>query len=317
MIIDSINLNHLRIFECVFRTGSMTTAAQELHLTQSGISQHIRSLEDVLGIRLFDRIKRRLIPTSTAHILFKRCAESLHGIEQTLSDIKGGEVSLSGTVYIGMPMEFGNNIILPLLSKIGKLHPKIKFSVRYGLATQMNVDLLEGDLDFAFVDGFGIDKRITTEIVYHEDLLLCANEELLKKKGKARETRKYFESLEYVDYQAGEPILRMWFGHHLGSRSLNLNIRATVMNVQGVARMILNGLAAGVLPGHLAYKLEKEGNHLHYFKGCGNPLKNRISIAYVKERTQSLASLHIMQTLLSQLQSQSSGTQRMTKLQEN
>ncbi len=76
MIIDHINLNYLRVFECVFRTGSMTTAAQELHLTQSGVSQHIRSLEDVLGIRLFDRIKKKLIPTTTADILFKRFIES-------------------------------------------------------------------------------------------------------------------------------------------------------------------------------------------------------------------------------------------------
>jgi len=64
LLIDQLNLNHLRVFECVYRTGSMTAAAKELHLTQSGVSQHIKSLEDVLNFKLFDRIQQRLVPTS-------------------------------------------------------------------------------------------------------------------------------------------------------------------------------------------------------------------------------------------------------------
>jgi DNA-binding transcriptional LysR family regulator len=301
MIIDSINLNHLRIFECVFRTGSMTSAAHELHLTQSGVSQHIRSLEDVLGVRLFDRIKRKLIPTNSGNLLFKKCTESLYGIEQTLSAIKGGEVQITGNVNIGMPMEFGNNVILPMLSKFCVLHPQIRFSLRYGLANQMNQDVLSGNLDFAFVDGFGIDKRIKTEAIYDEVLLLCAAEVLVRRTGRVQESKKYYESLDYVDYQIGEPVLRMWFGHHLGSRNLNINIRATVMDVQGVARMIMSGLAAGVLPGHLAIKLNQEKHRIHCFRGSGKPLKNKISIAFLEERTQSLASSQVMHWLLAEL----------------
>jgi len=57
MLIDQINLNQLRVFESVYRTKSMTHAARELHLTQSGVSQHIKALEDVLTLKLFDRIK--------------------------------------------------------------------------------------------------------------------------------------------------------------------------------------------------------------------------------------------------------------------
>src|SRR4051812_5232545 len=113
MLIDHVNLNHLRVFECVYRTRSMTTASRELHLTQSGVSQHIKTFEDGLGVKLFDRIKQRLIPTSAAALLFKRCAEGLYGIEQALTEIKGGEKQLSGTVNIGMPIEFGNNIMMP------------------------------------------------------------------------------------------------------------------------------------------------------------------------------------------------------------
>jgi DNA-binding transcriptional LysR family regulator len=293
MIIDHINLNHLRIFECVYRTKSMTEASKELHLTQSGVSQHMKTLEDVLEVKLFDRVKQRLIPTRAATILFKRCTEALYGIEDALAELKGGKLSFSGTIALGMPIEFGNNLIMPLLSEFCSRHPSVRFVIRYGFATEMNEGLLKGDLDFAFVDSFNLDSRITTEKVYDEVLHLCCSNstlEAFQKKAPAKDGKdgkKFFEALEYVDYQPGEPILRLWFNHHLGTRHVNVNVRATVMDVQGISRLIQTGGYAGVLPDHLVDKLKKP---LFIFKGVGKPLKNAISIAYLKERTQSPAS---------------------------
>ncbi len=289
MLIDKLNLNHLRIFESVYRTHSMTLAASELHLTQSGVSQHIRSFEEVLGVKLFDRIKQKLVPTAQATLLFKQTAEGLYGIEKVLTEFKGGEKRLTGTVTIGMPVEFGTNIIIPMLSKFGRQHPNLKFSLRLDFASQLNNPMLEGDVDFSFVDEFTLDKRITTERVYDEKLELCISKDLLKKFGPAQNTRKYFETLDYVEYQKGEPILRMWFAHHLASRNLNLNVKAQVMDAQGVARFILCGLGAGILPSHLLTKLQKEGTKLHCYKGSERALRNTISIAYLEERTHSSA----------------------------
>jgi len=56
-----------------------------------------------------------------------------------------------------------------------------------------------------------------------------------------------------------------------------------------VARMILGGMGAGVLPLHLVTKLQKEGQKLHRFRGNGVPVKNAIGLAYLKEREPSSA----------------------------
>lgn len=297
MIIDHVNLNHIRVFECVFRTRSMTLAAQELHLTQSGVSQHIKSLEDMLGIRLFDRIQQKLVPTSAANQLFKRSSQGLNEIEQALWQIKGGEAQLAGQISIGMPIEFGNNVILPLISAICRKHPLIRFTLRLDFANVMNDMLMKGELDFAFVDDFRMDRRIKTEKVYDEVLELCATDEFLKSKGAPKNTRRYFESLEYVEYQAGEPILRVWFAHHLNTKHIDLNVRTTVMDVQAVARLIISDVGAGILPGHLLAKLQKEGHKLYTFKGCGKPVKNTISVAYLSDRSHSPTVLTVLDSL--------------------
>jgi DNA-binding transcriptional LysR family regulator len=290
MNFNDLNLNQLKVFQSVFKNRSMTAAATDLHLTQSGVSQHIKSLEDMLGVPLFDRVKQKIIPTQSAALLFTSCESSLKGLESTLFEIKGVKARVYGKVALGMPIEFGNNILVPLLSDFGKQYTEVTFSLTYGFATQMNEDLLKGDLDFAFVDDFQMDARIEKNSIYDEELVLVASPEFLKQKSfKAELEQKYFEKLEVVDYQPGAPLVRRWLQHHFKGRDGSLNLRANAMDVQGVARLILNGLGAGVLPRYAVDQLKQDGKRLHVFEGSGQPLKNKISVARLAGRTQTMA----------------------------
>jgi DNA-binding transcriptional LysR family regulator len=307
MLIDRLNLNHLRIFECVYRTQSMTQAAKEMHLTQSGVSQHMRALEDVLEIRLFDRIKQRLVPTDSAHALYEKCKNALGDIEATLAEIKGGRNELYGKVTLGIPIEFGNNVITPILAKFARENPSVRFQLHYGFVTELQDLLLSGKMDFAFIDQFQTDSRIETERVFDEILELCASPDYVKSLGAFKESRKGFEELVYVEYQPGEPILRSWMKHHVGTDFLKLNVRVTAMDVQGIARFILSGLAAGILPGYLIEKLETEGQRLHRFKGSGTPLKNAISIAKLKGRSHSRVVQAVIKALMAGIRAAPAG----------
>jgi len=297
MLINNLNLNSLRVFEAVFRTKSMTLASRELHLTQSGVSQHIKALEEGLAVALFDRIQKKLVPTSAGDRLHLLCSQSLNDLEKLVSEFRTGSKELRGTVAIGMPIEFGNNVLMPLVGGFCQKHPGVSLKLTYDFASTMNRLLLEGRLDFAFVDDFRMDKMISTEKVYDEVLELCIARDLSKKirtdvRGEA--ARAAFEALDFVDYQEGEPIVRMWFQHHFGSVPSRLRTRGTVMDVQGIARLIQAKVGAGLLPAHLLTQLKKEGRDLHVFKMPGRPFKNTISLAYLTERTQSQSAAELM-----------------------
>lgn len=289
MISNNISFHQLRIFEAACRLRSATLAARELHLTQSGVSQHLKAFESMVGTRLFDRIKRRLVPTSAAIELQNKSSLAFIKLEEALFQAKGSTKTLTGTIIVGTPPELGNNIVLPALARFGLKHPDTRFYFRVGFSREMSRALSLGEVDFAFVDAGTIERGIDTKPVYNETLHLCATPEYTRKhKGK-------LETLEYVSHEGGEQILRLWFMHHLKMSHPRLKIRAKVFDVQGVARLVLNHFAAGIIPGHLIEKLKAEGRLLHVFHENDKPLINRISIAHLKGRTLSQAAAQAME----------------------
>ena len=275
----------------------MTEAALELHLTQSGISQHVKSLEDFMELKLFDRMKQKIVPTEKAHVLYAEWASAIEKIESGVIRVKGQEEVLAGPVSIGMPNQFGNSIIMPLLIEFGKKHPKVRVDLSVGFAAEMNDLLLSGFLDFAFVDTFAMDKRVQTEDIYEEQIELWISQTEVKKYGTQKNTREFFEQLEYLAYEKGEPILRMWFKHHLGDDQLKLNTRAVVSSPDSMARLIDSGLGAGVIPGHMAPMLKQLGMNLSRFKGSGTPLRNSVRLAQLHGRTHSSTVKYVLEYL--------------------
>lgn len=301
MLIDNINLNLLRIFDAVCRTRSMTKAAQELHMTQSGVSQNIKTLEDVLQVKLFDRVKQKPVPTQKALELYGFSSEALVSLEKIFNQISSQDLVLRGTVKLGLPIEFGNNVVLPLLARWAKEHPQIDFQIQYDLAPRMNHSLLNGDLDFAIVDEFSFDPQIESIPVAYETLTLCASHDYMKERDKLKKDKRFFESLDYIDYTEDAPIIDQWFKHHYRFGHFKPNMRASLMDVQGMARMISEGMGVGILPLHVIKKNKLQKAQLYMFDGSGKPLLNHLSLVSLKKRTHSLVVLETLKFLKEEL----------------
>ena len=283
MRVDHINFNNLKIFETVYKEKSMTAAARELHLTQSGVSQHILALEDELGLRLFDRVNKKIIPTEAGKRLFQSSRPALLEIENTISELHSEKGILKGVVTMGLPIDFGTHVVIPKLAEFGERHPGIVFDVQLDSTSKLVEDLYSGKLDFAYVDSYSFDKSVEVEPVAKETLYLCASQKYLASKGHAKKTKAYFESLDYVAFQDGEQILRSWMQHHLRKKSIHLNVRAKVKSVYAVYKFISAGLGVGILPDHFYRSLKQ--HDLEVLEGSSKPLNNTISMAYLKGRS--------------------------------
>jgi DNA-binding transcriptional LysR family regulator len=292
-----MNLNTFRVFLTVYEQRSMTLAASFLHLTQSGISQHIRSLEEELGFPLFERVNKKLFPTAKASELYSRGKKGVLEIENALSEIQRKEAAPRGRVRIGLPVEFGNNVVIPELSKLGVKNPDVDFVITLDFATILSGMVLRGELDFALIDRFDVDPALKVETVASETLLLCGLRSYVKKFGPVKYSTGYFSKLHYVDYQAGEPIVRSWFRHHIHRHNINIRVRAHIFDVQGISKFIRSGLGVGILPDYVVAKLEREGVDLHVFEGKRAPLKNDMCLIYLPLKDRALALKMVMDCL--------------------
>jgi DNA-binding transcriptional LysR family regulator len=176
----------------------------------------------------------------------------------------------------------------------------VRFKIRQGFPFEMNHLLLNGELDFAFVDSFAMDKGIKTEPVYDEVLELCVSKKL-NISSKNTTDFSFYEKLSYVDYQEEQSVLSLWMKHHTQTKSTDLDVKVYVMDAQAVGRLILQGLGAGVLPGHMVQKLEKAGEEIQVLKGSGIPLHNTISLAFLEDKTLSTSTQAVLDFMKSKI----------------
>src|SRR5690606_8090378 len=123
----------------------------------------------------FDRIRQRLVPTAAGRYLYDVCQAKLKDLEHALEEVSRQEGDLNGEVFIGVPAEFGINMVVPLVAEFLKKHPSVDVRMRIELADEMNRMLLRGDVDLAIVDDFDLDARVETIPVFDEHLELCCS----------------------------------------------------------------------------------------------------------------------------------------------
>jgi DNA-binding transcriptional LysR family regulator len=213
------------------------------------------------------------------------------------------DIVLKGEVYLGIPIEYGNSFIMPLVSSFAKDHPQVTFRFFYGHASQVNHMLLKGELDFAIVDSYAMDSQIETLEVGFEIHTLCGSKDYLNNFGSPSATKEFLSRLDYIAYLDGAPVLSEWFKHYIKKSCFEGRIKATLMDVQGVAQLILHGLGVGILPRHLVDKINRNGDRLYSFTPQGEPLLNRLSLAHLKGRTLSYPSQALEEHLKNNLKS--------------
>ena len=143
-------LNALRMFDAAARHQSLTRAAQELHVTQAAVSQHIRNLEERLGKPLFRRLPRGLALTDEGHALWPVVAQSFERIQQSLQQV--AEPRPREILTVGVVGTFAIGWLIPRLNQFQQLQPHIDLRL---LTNNNRVDLAGEGLDAAVRFGDG------------------------------------------------------------------------------------------------------------------------------------------------------------------
>ncbi len=295
-LIARLNLNYLRIFLVVYRTRSMTLAAKQLHLTQSGVSQQIKSLEDTLGITLFDRINRKIIPTDEAELLYQECSRRLDDLESTLSQISKQDDELLGRVKIAYSPSLPVYRWTRLLAQFALQHPKLKLEIRAGFAHEIEAWFELGQIDFALADAFVNEANCDYDEIATEPYDLLVHSSLLEGLDFENEGFEACCQLPYVNYTEAPELLNAWFKKNWARLPRELLTRVKVMGTLHMASFIDEGMGAGLLPEAMIEECLKKNPALRrlHFKAT---VSNRIRVATLHKRTMGLSSKLCLQWL--------------------
>lgn len=148
----AMELRVLRYFLAVAREGSVTGAANLLHVTQPTLSRQLMDLEGELGRRLFERGSHSVRLTGDGILLKRRAEEILDMAERTLSEFSGRDGSgAAGDVYIGGGETCAMGRIGEMVRGLRLGYPRIRFNLYSGNADDVTEKLDRGLLDFGLL----------------------------------------------------------------------------------------------------------------------------------------------------------------------
>ena len=138
----------LKYFLAIANQGSITAAANSLHLTQPTLSRQIQDLEKELKQKLLIRGKYKVSLTPEGMILRKRAQEIVEMVEKTEAEFSSLKNTLSGDIYIGCGETDSMKYIAQIIKEIQNNYPEIKFHIHSGNAEDVTEKLDRGLLDF-------------------------------------------------------------------------------------------------------------------------------------------------------------------------
>jgi LysR family glycine cleavage system transcriptional activator len=212
-------LNAIKAFNAAARSESFTRAAEELNVTPGAVSHHVKALEALLGIKLFNRERQRLILTELGH-------EYLTVIRDALDRIALGTERLvqrrsSRNLTVSTSPDFAAKWLVHRLGRFAESHPEIDLRIS---ATAHHVDFAREDVDLAIRHGDGNWAGLAVERLCSERLFPVCSRKLVsghKRITNARDLlkfpllrlgdwatwRRWFEAAGVSDFVAHGPIV--------------------------------------------------------------------------------------------------------------
>nr|WP_255654877.1 LysR family transcriptional regulator [Cohnella sp. REN36] len=164
-------MRQLQYFVQVARLQHVTKAAEELHVAQSAVSRQIHRLEEELGVRLFMQRGRNVQLTPVGQLFLKRAETILHDLDRAVTEIHEFLDPEVGEIRLGFPHSLGIHLIPQVIASFRKLHPNVKFRFRQGMYPSLIRDVVEAEIDLAFISPFPErHEQVTGEVLLTEDL---------------------------------------------------------------------------------------------------------------------------------------------------
>lgn len=281
-----MDLQQLRVFREAARAGGFTRAGQELHLSQSTISLHIKQLEEELGSPLFLRTKRRVYLNEAGQLL-------LQYVERIFQEIKNSEMAVReftqmerGTIRLGSGATTVTYLLPRILGAYQRRYPRVELIVKTDSSEALAQAVHQQKLDLAVVMQ-PVQPSLSIEIlpILREELVYVfssghplASKEILDPKDICE--------IPFISFLQGSA-MQQQLDRHFAVMGVSPRITMEMENIEAIKALVRAGLGAAVLP--FCSVTGSQGALLRALRIRGFPIERDLALALPRANVLPLA----------------------------
>lgn len=250
-----VNLEWYRTFKTIYKTGTLTGAAEELYISQPGVSLHLSSLENYTGYKLFERRGRRMIPTERGKALYNFIIEPVTRLEEAEKSFQRSTEKHTPTISIGMCFETFQTTLEPYIASF-----PFNIIIKFGEYPEMVDSLEKGILDLIITPQAINSKDIDYEPFSYETIVLVGGNNTdekalhsLIKKDDLKEIEKWLKEQKWYGTTGDMEHLRRFWKQNLDKHP-DFRPNYIVPNLNSIIRCLSSGTGLAVIPDFLCRK---------------------------------------------------------------
>jgi len=281
-----MDFQQLRVFRSAAKLGGFTRASEELHLSQSTVSLHIKQLEEELGTELFLRTGKRVYLNEAGKTL-------LQYSDRIFSEIKNAEMAVQqlstlqrGTVRLGVGATTLIYLMPKLLAAYQRKYPEIELVVTTGLSETLAQAVHAQTVDLAIVM-LPVSPNLSIEVlpILNEELVCVLNthhplaqKEILSPKD--------LDGTRFIGFLQ-ESSIQVQLDRYLATMNAKPHITMELENIEAIKALVRGGLGMAVLP--QSSVAGSNGAMLRIRRIRGFPMERQLGLALPKSQTLPLA----------------------------
>lgn len=170
-----MEFKQLESFVEIAKQKSFTKAAEKLYLTQPTLTGHIQTLEEELGIVLFNRSRKKNTLTEAGELFYNHAVNILNMREQARYTLSQYEKKIQGELSIAASTVLQNYLLPELLTRFSAAYPGVNFELRQFDSEEVIEEIISGSMDFGFVGTAAACPELTRLDLGGDELLLIAS----------------------------------------------------------------------------------------------------------------------------------------------
>ncbi|MFD7956130.1 LysR family transcriptional regulator [Streptomyces ardesiacus] len=169
-----MDVKQLKALVTVAEVGSVTRAAELLHLVQPAVTRQIRTLEQELGVPLFERTRQGMRTTDAGAIMVDRARRALNELERARAEVRPAPGAVTGIVTVGLLESTTDLLAAALVTAVARDHPGIELRLMTAYSGHLQQWLDDGDLDLSLLYNLDNTPSLNARPLVREHLWVVA-----------------------------------------------------------------------------------------------------------------------------------------------